>query len=215
MKPHVVRQGEYLTKISHTLGFDAERVWNDPKNEALRKKRVDFDQLQPGDILFVPDAPRPRLALEVGGNNQYVARIPKMPVVLKLQVGGEILVKEPYRILGLGPDPIEGATDEKGYLSAKVDVHIREIKIELIDRKRTLRVRVGNLDPINEISGLQKRLTHLGFYQPSFAGTENFEAKDVKQLTAALATFQSSVDLPATGRLDEETAKALVDAHGS
>lgn len=215
MKPYVVRQGEYLTKIAHTLGFDAERVWNDPKNEALRKKRADFDQLQPGDILFVPDAPRPRLSLEVGSSNQYVARIPKMPVSLKLQIGGEILVKEPYRILGLGPDPIEGATDEKGYLSAKVDVHIREIEVELIDRKRTLRVRVGNLDPINEISGLQKRLTHLGFYQPSFAGTENFEAKDIKQLTAALSTFQSSVNLPATGRLDEETAKALIDAHGS
>ncbi len=215
MKPHVIRQGEYLTKLAHQKGFDADSVWNDSKNEDLKKKRVDPQQLQPGDILYVPDEAKTRLPIIVGASNAYVAQIPKVPVLIRLQIGGEILEKEPFVILGVGPKPIEGATDEHGYLKATVPVHVREIEVQLTARDRTLRVRVGNMDPLNELSGLQKRLTHLGFYQPSYAGTENYEAADPKQVMAALAAFQQSVKLPATGKLDEDTAKALVAAHGS
>jgi Putative peptidoglycan binding domain len=215
MKPYVIRQGDYLTKLAHTMGFNADSVWNDDKNKDLKDKRQDPNQLQPGDILQVPDEPKARLPIIVGSTNNYVARIPKVPVVLRLQIGGEILVKEPFVIHGVGKKPIEGATDEHGYLSTEVPVHVRELEVELTERNRTLRVRVGNMDPMNELSGLQKRLTHLGFYQPSYAGTENYEACDPKQIMAALAAFQSSKKLPATGRLDDDTAKALVDAHGS
>ena len=27
--PYVVRQGDYLAKIAHTLGFDLDEVWNE------------------------------------------------------------------------------------------------------------------------------------------------------------------------------------------
>jgi hypothetical protein len=36
-------------KIAHTRGFDAEVVWNDPKNETLKSTR-DPDLLHPGDL---------------------------------------------------------------------------------------------------------------------------------------------------------------------
>ncbi len=215
MKPYVIRQGDYLTKLAHTKGFDAEAIWNDAKNEDLKNKRKDPQQLQPGDILYISDGSTPKLPVTVGSSNDYVARIPKVPVLLRLQIGGEILEKEPFIILGVGPKPIEGATDEHGYLKTEVGVNVREIEVRLPARDRTLRVRVGNMDPLNELSGLQKRLTHLGFYQPSYAGTENYEACDPKQIMAALAAFQSAQKLPATGKLDEDTAKALVAAHGS
>jgi hypothetical protein len=215
MKPYVVRQGDYLTKLAHTMGFNPDSVWAHPKNEALRNKRTDPDMLQPGDLLYVPDEARERLPIEPGTINAYVARIPRMPVAVKLQVGGAPLSKERYRILGLGPDPIAGATDEDGYLRTEVAVHVREIEVQLVDRKRTLRVRVGNMDPINELAGLQKRLQHLGFYQATRGGSENFEAKDPPAVKAALAAFQSSRKLPATGHLDDDTRAALIAAHGS
>jgi hypothetical protein len=216
MKPYVIRQGDYLTKLAHQRGFDATAIWNDPKNARIRDKRTEPNLLHPGDILWIPDAPEVRrLAVKSGSANRYVANIPKMPVEVRLQVGGAPLAKEPYQILGLGPDPIEGATDDDGWLKATVPVHVREIEVLLTEKDRTLRVRVGDLDPVDTLSGLKKRLTHLGFYQPSRVGIENDDVADDDALVSALKAFQSSRDIGPTGKLDDDTRKALTGAHGS
>jgi hypothetical protein len=216
MRPYVIRQGDYLTKIAHTMGFDAATVWNDPQNEEIRQKRPDWNILHPGDVLWVPDAPAPRkLAIRAGTSNRYVAHIPKMPVRVLIQVGGEPLPKEPYRILGLGPDPVEGETDDDGYVSASVPVHVREIELILTRKNRTLRLRVGDLDPVDTLTGLKKRLCHLGFYQPSRVGIENQDATDDEALLGALKAFQADCGIEPSGRLCEATRKALDGAHGS
>ena len=54
-KPYVVKAGDYTKKLAHTLGFDADEVWNDPKNAELKKLRKDPDMLVAGDVLFVPE----------------------------------------------------------------------------------------------------------------------------------------------------------------
>jgi len=215
LKPYVIRQGDYLSKLGPARGFNPETAWADPKNDPIRKKRTSMNMLQPGDVVWLPDEPRPRLPVAGGSTNAYTARIPKVTVKLKLQVGGVALAKEPYVIRGVGPEPIDGATDENGFLSAKVKVHVREFEVELTKRKRSLRVRVGDMDPINELTGVQKRLTHLGFYLPTKTGTENFEALDARQIVSAIRAFQSSKGIKVTGKMDDETSKALVAASGS
>ena len=37
MKPYVVKQGDYLLKIAHLAGFDADDVWGHAKNADLKK----------------------------------------------------------------------------------------------------------------------------------------------------------------------------------
>jgi Putative peptidoglycan binding domain len=211
LKPYIIRQGDYFTKLAHTKGFNAEKAWNDPANDDLRKKRSSMDMLEPGDIVFIPDEARPRLDVSGGVVNHYIARIPKIPVNVRIKVGGEIVVDEPYIIRGVGPDPVNGKTDKNGYLSTRVRVHVREIEVELPKRKRTLRVRVGDMDPMNELSGLQKRLTHLGYYLPTKTGTENFDALDPHQILSALKAFQAARKIEVTGKLDDKTRKALFD----
>lgn len=216
LQPYIVRQGDYLTKLAHLRGFSADQIWGMPENAKIREQRSDMDMLQPGDIVYLPiEEMRPRLGISVGTSNHYVALIPKKPINIKLQVGEEILVKEPYEILGLGPKPIKGETDDKGYVSARVAVHIREIEILLTKRDKTLRVYIGNMDPPNEDSGIRKRLTHLGYYQPSYIGAENYEGQDPKQLEAAVASFQAATKLPVTGKADKDTIDALIKANGS
>ena len=59
--PHVVRQGEYLSRLAHRLGFDAESVWDHPDNAELKQARAHADQLLAGDLLWLPrQAPEPR-----------------------------------------------------------------------------------------------------------------------------------------------------------
>lgn len=216
MRPYVIRQGDYLTKLAHTMGFDGSAIWNHPRNKPIRERRSEPDMLHPGDILWIPDAPEyKRLTVKSGASNRYVARIPKKPVELRVQIGGEPLPKEPYVILGLGPDPVEGATDETGFLKTQVQVHVREIEVILPRKNVTLRLRLGDLDPVDTISGLRKRLLHLGFYHPTQIGIENADAADGDALVAALKSFQAANNLKATGKMDDDTRKALESAHGS
>lgn len=214
MRPYVIRQGDYLTKLAHTMGFEADSIWEHPKNEQLRQKRPNKNLLHPGDILWVPDAAEHRrLVIHEGTTNRYVARVPGVYIAVKLQVGGEPLAKEPFRIMGLG-EPIEGETDEKGYVRAGVPVHVREIEVYLPERDRTLRLRVGDLDPVDTVSGIKKRLMHLGYYQPTRVGVEN-EGVDGEALVSALKSFQSDKGLAPSGKVDEDTSKALTGDHGS
>ena len=41
MRPYVIRQGDYITKLAHQRGFDADAIWNDPKNQSLRERRTE------------------------------------------------------------------------------------------------------------------------------------------------------------------------------
>lgn len=216
MRPYVVRQGDYLTKLAHTMGFDADTIWNHPKNEALRSRRPERDLLHPGDLLWIPDNPDlRRLPVKPFMTNRYAAHIPKKPVEVRVQIGGEPLPNEPYAILGVGPDPVYGETDEEGWVKTVVEVHVREVEIILTRKNRTLRVRVGDLDPVDTLAGLRKRLLHLGYYRPGRVGGENQDATEGDALISALKAFQASNALPATGKLDDETRKALTGMHGS
>jgi hypothetical protein len=216
MRPYVIRQGDYLTKLAHQRGFDADTVWNDPKNQSIRERRTEPNLLHPGDVLWIPESEQHRrLSIKAGSTNRYAAVVPKVPVELRLEIGREPIVDEPYEILGLGPDPVRGKTDEHGTLAARVPVHVREIEVRLLERNRTLRLRVGDLDPVDTVSGLKKRLAHLGFYQPTSVGVENEVAADGDALVGALRAFQASQNLETTGKLDDETRKALLAEHGS
>jgi hypothetical protein len=216
MKPYVVRQGDYLTKLAHTMGFDPDLVWNHSKNSELRERRADKDLLHPGDILWLPPSPdKKRLQVRSGAANRYIARIPKKPVEVRIQVGGEPLADEPAVILGIGPDPLETKTDEAGWIRTEVQVHVREIEVILPRKRRTLRVRVGEMDPVNTVNGLRKRLQHLGFYQPTRVGVENQDASDPSALIGALKAFQMARNIAPSGKLDDETKSALLAKHGS
>lgn len=213
MKPYVIRQGDYLTRLSHRLGFAAEEVWNHPKNAELKAQREDGDMLKAGDILFVPDAPHKRLPFSKEATNRYVARVPRLPVSLTLTHNGEPIADMKYQILGL-EEELEGTTSGEGAVEFEIDCNVREVVIELEDRRR-YRVKLGDLDPADEPSGARQRLTQLGIYAAVTEGEDQYVAHDEDQLAAALKAFQSQQGIEPTGELDEGTVSALRDAYGA
>src|SRR5215471_3470859 len=104
MKPYVIRQGDYLTKLAHTLGFDADKVWNDGKNADLKKSRQDPNMLQAGDILFIPDEPRQRFPLNAKIENDFVATVPTVGVSVVMKEDDVPVANEKYTLEGLGDD---------------------------------------------------------------------------------------------------------------
>ena len=214
MKPYVIKQGDYLTKLAHQMGFDADTVWNDGKNSALKEQRADPSMLQAGDVLFVPDAPKKRLPLKAEEENSYVAQVPKIAVSVVVTDDDEPIADEPYVIEGLGDDE-ERTTDADGTVSFEAPVHVREVTVRFTERELVFRIGVGELDPIDTDSGVRIRLTQLGYYGAQTAGEDAYVERNDAQLAAAIAAFQGAQGLPINGDMDDATRDALLEAHGS
>jgi hypothetical protein len=214
MKPYVVKQGDYLLKIAHLSGFDADEVWGHAKNADLRTARKDASMLKAGDVLFVPDEPKKRLGVTLKQGNTYVARLPTVKIGVVVVTDGEAVANEKYIVEGIG-DESERTTDGDGRVSMEVPVHVREVTVRFIDRPLLLHVPIGDLDPPDTPSGARMRLTSLGYYGATLAGADQYEAHDDAALESALRSFQKASGVGPTGKLDAATIAALVSAHGS
>jgi hypothetical protein len=214
MKPYVIKQGDYLTRIAHRLGFPPEEVWNHAKNAELKKTRRDPDTLKAGDIVFIPDVPKKKNPYTKETENKYVAELPKLPVSLSVSHNGEPIKDAKFVVKGLDEE-IEGTTNGEGKVEFEVDVNVREVLVELPDDKKAYRMLLGDLDPVDEPSGARQRLTQLGYYSAKLAGEDQYVAHDAKHLAATLKAFQKQQGLDPSGLLDKSTADALVAAFGA
>jgi len=206
MAPYVVQKGDHLARLAFQRGFDAEEVWRHPSNAELRELRRDPCILAPGDVLHIPDPAKRGLAFSSGTTNRYVARVPRMDVHLVIHDQlGTPLPDEPYVIEGLG-DAVERRTDQDGAASFAAPVHVREATLLFTRRNVRLAVRIGDLDPLEEMSGVAARLANLRFLDSHTGWTG-------EQLEEALMAFQHGLGLAMTGTLDEATRGALRDAH--
>ncbi len=207
IKSYVVRAGDHLAKIAHNVGLDPDIVWKHPKNKDLRAKRPDGNLLCEGDILFLPLEDAKGLPLQIGAENRFSAEIPKIETHLRFKDAKGPFAGEAYVIEGLD-EPIEGTTDGDGGLVLVSPVTARVAKVFFTKRARRFAVLLGDMDPITEVSGIQLRLTALGFFQGVANGTlDDGTAK-------ALANSQETNGLPRTGKVDAATIDALKTAYG-
>jgi hypothetical protein len=207
MMPYVVRPGDYLVKLGWVHGFDVDEVWNAAENRALRESREDHHVLAPGDILYIPAKKREGLPITKGVTNKYVAKVPRVPVVLTFDDAAGPIANEPFEVRGavvVG----EPRTDGGGKLTLAVAVSVREVEIVFPGRHESYLVRIGDLDPVTEVGGARQRLANLGYLhaQPGLSPDEVFPA--------ALWSFQVEHGIEPTGALDDATRAALMEKHG-
>jgi len=214
VRPYVVVQGDYLTKVAHVLGFDAEEIWEHPKNTSLRETRAP-NVLSPGDILYVPDAPPDRLPLELGASNSYTGQVPEVTVSVLLCDHDQPVAGEPYVVKGLRT-PLEGTTSATGLVSFPVPVDCVTAELGLPRRELSLLLLIGHLDPVDTPSGQRARLENLGLKDRGAPDPEALAGDDDDSLELQRATraFQAARGLPQTGDFDEQTREALEMAHG-
>lgn len=214
MRSIVVRQGEYLTKLAHRFGFDAAAVWNHAANAALRERRGNPEQLHPGDVLQIPDAPVDAgLRVAKGGTLRASARAPDVEIALALTGrDGAPIASVAFRVEGVGPTPIEGTTGGDGVARFRVPVTVETCRLVLASGRAYV-VRVGHMDPATEPSGVLKRLAHLGYARGLLA--EDLDT-DLGRATfeSALLDFQEASGIAPTGAIDDATIAALVERHG-
>ena len=203
---HTVCQGDSVISLSETHGLFAVTIWNDPGNTGLRQKRADMNVLMPGDVVVIPDK-RQRLEKRPTGQTHRFRR-KGIPAIFRFQIF-DMHIPRASQHYTLTVDGVElrGTTDGSGILEQYIPAQAKEGKLVIGDDKFQLNFQFGYLDPVNELSGIQKRLNNLGYD----CGTEDGTLNDAT--TQALLAFQRASDLPRTGEADAATKKKLEEIH--
>jgi Putative peptidoglycan binding domain len=211
---HVVRQGECLSTIAARYGFDSWRLLYDhPQNRDFRKKRPNPDVILAGDRVFIPD-PRERIA-ECLTQSSHKFRRKAVKTSLRIRLvdkDGEPIAQKRY-LLRLGSKELEGETDAGGCLEHPIppSADRADLSVEdLLEEGKTHRysLRIGHLDPIEELAGVQARLNNLGYPCGSSNGEMNADTVD------AIEQFQGDQGLAIDGDLTDETRSKLEKSYG-
>jgi len=208
MKPYVIRQGDYLARLAQTLRFDAAQVWNHARNEPLRTLRKHSEVLLPGDVLYVPDPSDEPLAVEVGSGNSFRGNVARVELVVVSKDGnGRPRGGVKAWVHGLGAVR-EETTGGDGKLTLKVPVDTRKVSVVFEGDARVYQLRVGNLDPVEETTGVRQRLIALGYL------LDQLDA-DGAMLRDAIKRFQKTQGLTETGEADDAMRAKLRAVHRS
>ncbi len=187
MEPYVIRQGDHLLGLAYQFGFDADAVWNDPKNAQLRQRRPNQNILYPSDVLYIPDqnVPPAMKSLTLGSTNTFVANAPA--VTFTIQFVGQPFASQSYTLQEL-PELTGLTTGADGTASFTVPVTQPSVTLVFTDSGTTYRIMIGHLDPITTLSGVFQRLRSLGFIDAD----ANFDPTDLDFMRAALRAFKAA-----------------------
>lgn len=203
---HTTAQGESVIGLSDRHGHFAGTIWDDPANASLKAKRPNMNALLPGDVVVIPDR-RPK---EVTKADKACHRFRRkgIPATLRLQLFDieTPRANQDYKLIVDGV-VTKGTTDGDGILEEWVDPAARRGKLIIGPDEFTIELSFGQMDPHDELSGIQKRLSNLGFDCGEPTGAMNDRTQ------AALRDFQARFDLPITGQADQATIDKLAAQH--
>jgi type VI secretion system secreted protein VgrG len=118
-------------------------------------------------------------------------------------------------VVKAGGARVEGTTGADGTIDVVVPLEATGADITIWLGKRgesecrRYAVELGDIEPIDTILGVQRRLRHLGHYHREPSGTHDAATR------AALKSFQRQRGLPPTGDIDAPTRSSLVELHGA
>ena len=212
---HEVEQGESTASLAARFGLLPQSLWD--ANPTLKKERKHENVLFPGDELKLP-ALKPRDEPAKAGFRYSLRRkgLGETLSVCFQAPSGEPRVKTPYlaTFKTRGGETLasrRGETDAEGVLIEPVPADVAEVEV-LLGRgseREEHHYKVGFMDPISTVSGVQARLNCLGFP----CGEEDGEFSEY--LMDVLAQFQRFHGLPVSGEACAATRDKLVELHRS
>lgn len=206
---HTVAQGEWLAQIARRYGFaKGDAIHDHPDNADLEKKRPAPSQLLPGDRLFIPDKDAKEVEVPSGKAHRFRVLLPKTKVKLIVHDEDDApIASKPYK-LTFDDRTYEGTSGSDGLIEAEIPIQTANSGQIEIDG-HVLALRLGHLDPLAELSGVQGRLHNLGYDCGAIDGQES------ESLTETLKRFQKAMGLDPSGDLDDATRGKLEEKHGS
>lgn len=209
---HTVKQGETTAGLAAEHGLFADTIWNDAANAELKKKRKDMNVLLPGDVLVIPDRRLKEVDKPDAGKHRFKRK--GIPAHLKIRVflRGKPCAGKSFSLFVNGRE-IKGVTDSDGRLDEMIDPSADSAVLALVDESLELEVQIGDLDPVDTLSGQKGRLNNLGYRAGDPAAPEEAETK--AQFRSAVEEFQCDHALKVDGVCGPKTQAKLEEIHGS
>lgn len=203
---HRVAQGEGIPSIAYRYGLAPDTIWDAPENNALRALRDTPDVLMPGDEVHIPDRRHKAVDADTGCRHRFVRRGIPARTRIRVLLHDQPRAHQEYTLV-IDGRTLEGSTDGDGVLEEFIPPAARRGILTIGPDQQVFELLFGELDPITEISGIQKRLSNLGFEPGPLDGQLSETTR------RALRRFQRRMGLPETGDPDDETVAALHELH--
>jgi N-acetylmuramoyl-L-alanine amidase len=202
MAKRPVGEGESTSSIAKQTGHFWKKLWDHPENAGLKQLRKDPNVLFADDLIHVPpieikEVPKPT-------EQRHKFKRKGEPCRLKLQLLklGKPRANEEY-VLEIEGKLIKGKTDAEGKLEHQIPGDAKSGRLTLRGGKESFPVRIGQLDPVDQTTGVQQRLNNLAYD----CGAEDGEIGE--RTVEALKKFQAEHKLQVTGEADAATKAKL------
>ncbi len=210
---HVVKENETPASIAALYEFgDFKDIFEHPANRDLRKLRPNPHCLLAGDLVQIPEK-YPRVeSCAIDTKHRFILKT--NPACFRLQLAdqdGLYQSGKKYE-LTVGDQTYKGRTFIEGqiqhYIAPDIQSGTLEVWYDGDDRDpTTLTVRIGNLDPAAEPTGIQQRLKNLGFYAGDIDG-------DLEKITEnEVLSFCATYGIEAQAPDSKEFIAVLSKAH--
>jgi len=207
---HTVQQGDWLAKIARQYGFrDWRTIYNHPDNTELRRLRPNPNLLYPGDRIYIPEKEIGEVTCATEIRHRFQLRSQRESLSIRIWPSTNPIDKNSprpakameYR-LTIGSHEFRGETNQEGLLQiAPLPPHASEGVLEVMGYR--LRILIGHLDPVDEITGVQARLNQLGYDAGTVDGLLGPRTK------AAISAFQALNDLEVDGMPNRQTKEKI------
>lgn len=213
MSVHRVSQGECLSSIAKQYGFhDWKTIYNHPSNAAFKAKRPNPNLIYPGDEINIPDAEKKAEDKPVDQTHKFKVKGRRTHLRLSIEdFDGAGLAGKKYK-LDLGKEVFEGSTGGGGLIEHEIpaDASDGEVTVWLDDAQENALfwpLKIGHLDPSDEIVGAQERLNNLGYDNLADGSTDD-------RSKAAIKSFQKKNGIPESGDIDDATKDKAKSVYG-
>jgi hypothetical protein len=211
---YTVIQGDHLSKIAKDNGFtDYNIIWNHPNNSDLKKQRQNPNILLPGDQLFIPDMEQKQESGATDKKHTFVVDKKTLKLRLVLEDFYEKPIAGAQCALLVNGQVYQLTTDGNGKLEQEIPLDAKEGTL-IIRGDQTpfanevLPIRIGHLDPVEEISGQVGRLNNLGYSAGKIDGS------DEEEFSSAVQEFQCDNGLTVDGICGSQTQAKLKQVCG-
>jgi N-acetylmuramoyl-L-alanine amidase len=213
--PHYVSPGECLSSIASDYGFDDWKViYNYAENADFRQLRPNPNIIYPGDLLYIPDFDS---GSQSGSTEQTnVFGIESSTTLLRIVImdtKNQPVAGKRYTLEIPGVAPIDATTGGDGMVETEIPPTADDGILTVWHNGAAAppiiwRLAIGELDPLETVSGQQARLNNLGFDSGPVDGIKG-------PLTeAAIKRFQTKYAPPVDGVVGPITRGKLKDVYG-
>ena len=200
--------------IAAEYGFsDYTIIWEHPNNAQLKEQRKNPNVLLPGDNLFIPDKEQKQESGATSKRHTFKVKQEKLNLRLVIEDIYEKPIANAQCVLFIDEQSFQITTDGQGKIEQEIPNNIQKGTL-VIKSDQTpfqddfLPVRIGDLDPMDSISGQCARLNNLGY----FAGNSN--DPDNPAFISAAEEFQCDHGLVVDGKVGPKTQAQLKQVHG-